>query len=131
MSIDQEYLGRGWSFPFGFDSADGGVSMSTGEENIRQCIAIILSTKPGERQMLPTFGCRIHELLFAPNTKATSALIAHHVREALALWEPRIEVTDVNAHPGPNGTVEVRVDYVITATRATQSITQALSTVNR
>jgi phage baseplate assembly protein W len=61
-------LGQGWSFPFGFDSANGQVALSSDEHNIRECISIILSTRPGERQMMPSFGCRIHELLFAPNT---------------------------------------------------------------
>lgn len=131
MPIDQEYLGRGWAFPFGFDSATGGVSMSSGEDNIRQCIAVILSTKPGERQMLPKFGCRIHELLFAPNTAATAALVAHHVREALEQWEPRIEVIEVKALPKTNGSIDVRVDYVINATRAKQSFNYVLSNANR
>jgi phage baseplate assembly protein W len=52
----REILGRGWAFPFGFDSATGAVSVSEFEENIRQNITIILGTKPGERQMLPAFG---------------------------------------------------------------------------
>ena len=39
------------------------------EENIRESVTIILGTQPGERQMLPEFGCRIHELMFAPATR--------------------------------------------------------------
>ena len=66
MKNPKEALGRGWSFPFTIDPARGGVALSEFEENIRQNITIILGTRPGERQMLPQFGCRIHELLFAP-----------------------------------------------------------------
>jgi hypothetical protein len=123
----KDYLGTGWAFPFGFDSATGGVATSTAEENIRQCISVILATKPGERQMLPRFGCRIHELLFAPNTRATAAMIAHHVREALAIWEPRIEVTHVDAQPQTSGAVHVVVAYTIKATGASFSHTHVLS----
>lgn len=123
----EDFLGRGWAFPFGFSSSTGGVEVSSGEENIRQCIGVILSTRPGERQMLPDFGCRLHELLFAPNTRATSALIAHHVREALSRWEPRIEVLDVHADPRQDGSVNVEVEYLIRATNARQVATHTMS----
>ncbi len=118
----REILGRGWGFPFGFDSATGGVGWSEYEENIRQNITIILGTKPGERQMLPGFGCRIHEQIFAPNTQATSAQVAHFVEEALVRWEKRIEVVKVNAVPDPSGSIRVEVEYRILATDALQSL---------
>ena len=85
-------------------------------------ITIILGTKPGERQMLPQFGCRIHELLFAPDTKATSSAIAHHVEEALRRWEKRIEVEKVDAKIESQGAVRVTVDYRVVATGAVQSM---------
>ena len=80
MNLD--FLGKGWNFPFGFDEALGGVKFSSGVENIRQNILIILGTRQGERQMLPSFGCRIHELLFAPNTPSTASEAASYVRTA-------------------------------------------------
>jgi phage baseplate assembly protein W len=122
MKNPKEFLGRGWAFPFQFDSATGGAAYSEFEENIRQNITIILGTKPGERQMLPQFGCRIHELLFAPNTRATSAMVAHHVAEALRRWEKRIEVLKVDATGDEAGTVKVAVDYKIIATSQLQQL---------
>lgn len=127
MANPREVLGRGWSFPFRFDAAHGGVGLSEFEENIRQNITIILGTKPGERQMLPHFGCRIHELLFAPDTSATSAMIAHHVSEALRRWEKRIEVLKVNSESGRDGAVKVVVEYRILATNAVQTLGYTLS----
>ena len=114
----KEFLGRGWKFPFQFNPATGGVSMSEYEENIRECVALILGTKPGERQMLPEFGCRIHELMFAPNTPATASTASFYVKRALARWEPRIEVTQVDAWPDTNGQIRVTVNYRIRSTRA-------------
>ena len=125
--LRKEFLGRGWRFPFGFDAATGGTAMSEYEENIRQCITIILATKPGERQMLPEFGCRIHELMFAPSTRATSTLIAHHVQRALERWEPRIEVTKVDSWPEPSGTVRVQVHYKIRSTLSEQELSLLLT----
>jgi phage baseplate assembly protein W len=101
--------------------------MSEFEANIRQCATVILGTKPGERQMLPEFGCRIHELMFAPATQATSALIRHYVEEALARWEPRIEVSSVQAWPDATGTIRVQVSYKIKATDSDQELSVNVS----
>jgi phage baseplate assembly protein W len=123
----REFLGRGWGFPFGFDAANGAVAYSEFEENIRQNITIILGTKPGERQMLPAFGCRIHELMFAPNTRATSAMVAHHVEEALTRFEKRIAVLRVDSEPEESGAIKVEVEYRILATDAIQTLSLSLS----
>lgn len=127
MAVRKEFLGRGWSFPFQFDPATGSVAMSEYEENIRQNITIILGTRPGERQMLPQFGCKVHELLFAPNTRTTAHIAARHVEEALRRWERRIEVEQVNAVPDPSGAIRVEVVYKIISTGAVERLEQVIS----
>jgi hypothetical protein len=127
MSRGKEYLGRGWSFPFKFDGASGAVKYSEFEDNIRQSMSLILATRPGERQMLPEFGCRAHELMFAPNTPSTASQIASHVEAALSRWEPRIEVNSVKAFSEPSGAVRVVVDYVIKVTQARYTLSQSFS----
>ena len=127
MTIRKEFLGRGWAFPFHFDPATGRVALSEYEENIRQNVTIIIGTRTGERQMLPQFGCRVHEFLFAPNTRANAHQIAIHVREALERWEPRIEVLDVKSRPEPGGTVRVEVEYKITSTSQVQRLVHMIS----
>lgn len=126
MKNPKEFLGRGWSFPFHYDAARGGVALSEYEENIRQNITIILGTRPGERQMLPQFGCRIHEMLFAPDTRATSSAIAHHVEEALRRWERRIEVQKVDARIETAGEIRVMVEYKVVATAQMMSLAYAV-----
>ncbi|MEQ1502467.1 MAG: GPW/gp25 family protein [Myxococcota bacterium] len=118
----KEFLGRGWRFPFGFDPAHGRVATSEYEQNIRESITLVLGTKPGERQMLPDFGCRIHEIVFAPNTRATATLVAHYVEDALGRWEPRIEVTKVESWPESTGAVKVLVHYRVKSTQELQEI---------
>ena len=125
--VQKDFLGRGWAFPFRFDAASGEVGISEFEENIRQCVTIILGTRPGERQMMPEFGCRIHELLFAPNNQTTAQVAAGHVREALGRWEPRIEVQDVNASSDPSGAIRLEVVYRIVSTDAVQTVTHMVS----
>jgi phage baseplate assembly protein W len=125
--LRKDFLGRGWRFPFQFDAATGGTAMSEYEENIRECITIILATKPGERQMLPEFGCRMHELMFAPATRATSTVIAHHVQRALERWEPRIEVGKVDSWAEPTGQIRVQVSYTIRSTLSEQEMSLLLT----
>lgn len=125
--MEKEFLGRGWRFPFGFEPSSGAVAKSEYEQNIRECVTIILGTRPGERQMMPDFGCRIHELMFSPDTRATSALVSHYVEEALLRWEPRVEVTKVEAFPDRVGGIRVLVHYRIKSTEELQELTLMLA----
>ncbi len=113
----REFLGRGWKFPVSVDSR-GGIAMSQHEEDIREAIWIILSTSRGERAMNPDFGCGVHDMIFSSISTSTLGMIRESVREALILWEPRIEVSDVKAKVDgfEEGRVEVTVDYLVRAT---------------
>ena len=92
---NREYLGQGVASPLQYDPR-GGIAMSRGERDIEQAIRIILETAPGERVMRPEFGCRIHDLIFAPYDAATQGLMIRFVEQALERWEPRIQVREVN-----------------------------------
>ena len=96
--VASDFLGAGWAFPIATD-AHGRIALSRRERNVEEAIQIILLTPQGQRRMRPTFGCRIHELMFAPNDAATASLAAYYVREALEMWEPRIELEQVTAAP--------------------------------
>jgi phage baseplate assembly protein W len=123
MPASLDLIGRGWAYPLGVD-ARGGIALAEGDEEIRQAILLIVRTRRGARVMRPEFGCRIWELLFAPNDSATWTMAGHHVREALGWWEPRIEVNDVRtaADPGNPAAVEVEVEYTIRSTHDRRSL---------
>ena len=123
----KEFLGRGWKFPFQYDRATGGVAYAEFEQNIKECITVILGTKPGERQMLPEFGCRVHELMFSANTHATATIAAGYVKDALRRWEPRIEVTSVDAWPDAQGKLQIQVHYRIKSTLTEQELSLLLT----
>ncbi|NIM14315.1 MAG: baseplate protein [Candidatus Aminicenantes bacterium] len=95
----EKFLGTGWAFPLQVNAL-GQVSMSQYEQDIKEAIWIILSTRKGERVMRPDFGCGIHDFVFAVMNTSTLTLVENSVREALTLWEPRIEVTGVKITPG-------------------------------
>lgn len=108
----RSFLGTGVRFPMTV-GPDGGFAASGGERCVAESIWLVLSTAPGERVMNPRFGCAVHHLVLAPVTDSTYATVAHHVREALLQWEPRIDVLDVRVSTeGSLGEVlAVAVDY--------------------
>lgn len=112
-----KFLGRGWAFPVGPD-AGGNIKMSREEASIREAIWITLSTAKGERVMRPEFGCKIHDFVFASINSATIALIENSVREALTLWEPRLELAgvQVSTESLTEGKLLVSVDYKVRTT---------------
>ena len=90
-----DFIGRGWDIDPRLEG--GGVALLSGDKKIKQSIEIILRTRIGERVMRPTFGSRLHELVFAPANAETLGLAERHVAEALRFWEPRIDLTEVIA----------------------------------
>lgn len=108
---DRSYLGKSWRFPVAINLT-GGLSSSSLEENVRESIFIILGTAPGERVRRPQFGCRIHDLMFAPNNIITASRAEYYCEEALLKYEPRLE--DVTCKAEPNAVEPNRLDIRIT-----------------
>ncbi|MFN0095932.1 MAG: GPW/gp25 family protein [Dehalococcoidia bacterium] len=118
-----ELVGRGWAFPIGVGGG-GGIALAQDLDDIEQAILIILGTSPGERVMRPDFGCRIHELVFDPSMTETLGAAVRYVEEALAWWEPRIEVRDVEAvvDPKDHGRILIHVHYTVRTTKDERSL---------
>ncbi len=124
MSVDR-IIGRGWTYPVNVD-ARGGISVSAMHSEIDESIAIIIGTSPGERVMRPDFGCRIHELVFAPNDPSTYGLARRYILEALGMWEPRIDVIDVTIEASgagrDAGVLGILLRYIVRATKDARSL---------
>lgn len=107
------WLGTGLRLPLSPPATGGPMPRVAGMDRIRQSIETVLATEPGERVMMPEFGCGLRRFLMTPNTVATRTAIQEEVTEALTLWEPRIRLTRVNVTPGDVPTlVWVDVAYV-------------------
>jgi phage baseplate assembly protein W len=122
---ESDFLGVGWNFPIGLDDnrSDGfhPIRLATdSEEGIRQSIWMIISTSPGERLMRPEFGCGLQDAVFGVNNAGTANAIARAVREALALWEPRIDVLDVytTADTADPNLLLIEINYQIRSTNS-------------
>ena len=117
MIMSKKFLGRGWNYPVKIDEEKKIVDVEY-EESIHQAIRIILSTAKGERVMRPDFGCGLHDLVFAVNNASTIGLAEFEVEEALRIWEPRIEVLDVEGtSSGNNGEqLLINIKYLVRTT---------------
>jgi uncharacterized protein len=108
----EAWVGRGPRFPLR-PGPDGGLAFVGGEDIIRQSIETILDTEPGERVMLPTFGCGLRRYLMEPNTTTTRAAMQQDIADALDRWEPRIRLTGVAVTPGEDpALVWIEIAYV-------------------
>lgn len=114
MSNEKDFLGKGLRFPVSIN-LNGGVSSSQLEENVRQSLFVILGTAPGERVNRPGFGCRIHDLMFAPNNQVTAARAEVYCEEAIYKFEPRVDKVACRAGPHPDepNRLDLRIEYVI------------------
>lgn len=121
--MPEEIIGRGWTFPPRI-GPQGGMALTSERTELDQSIRIILSTSPGQRVMRPNFGCRLYELVFAPNNSHTAAQARRYVEEALGMWEPRIRVTRVDARPDDQdrSRLIIYIEYQVKATHDQRSL---------
>jgi phage baseplate assembly protein W len=122
----EEIHGRGLAYPLQVGVT--GLAESAGVARLEESIRLILGTQYGERLMRPDFGANLKSLAFAPNNATTASLASYYVSEALARWEPRIEVLDVlvtnNAEVAQ---LEIEIRYRLRATAQEQALTLPFS----
>lgn len=118
-----DLVGRGWSFPVSI-SARGAIGLVGADDEVVASMRMILGTALGERVMRPEFGCAIWDLLFEPINSTTLGRMKGAVEDALAMWEPRIEVEEVLPVPDGEGSAEVKIDirYRIKATNSRRNL---------
>jgi phage baseplate assembly protein W len=119
----RDFLGQGLAFPLAV-TPGGRLAAARFESKIAHSIEMILGTARGERLMRPDFGCGVHELPFTANDDASIGRVTDEVGQALARFEPRIDVLDVSAeladeHPN---ILLIRIDYRIRQNNAVTNL---------
>jgi len=81
--------------------------------SVRQSILLLLSTIPGERVMRPDYGCELPPTDFLAERRTTAGFAIHYTRQALERWEPRIEITylDASRNPDSPGQLDIELEY--------------------
>jgi len=117
---NQSFLGRGWSFPPEFNREAKAVKMLEDDEDIRSSLQILLSTRLGERVMVPGYGCNLDELLFSPLNLTLKTYVIDLIKTAILYYEPRIDVKKIDIDPADelNGVLLINIDYTIRATNS-------------
>lgn len=115
---NKQFLGVGVNFPVTLEGK-GELARAEYEDSVYQSVWIILGTAKGERVMRPDFGCGIYDLVFEVNTPSTVGKVSQAVREALLLFEPRIDVLDVqvaSVSDTEGSKLLISIDYQVRAT---------------
>jgi phage baseplate assembly protein W len=117
------FLGSGWAFPPQFHR-DGRMLMVEDDRDIRESLAILLSTRPGERVMRPLYGCNLHALVFEQVSENVATEIRQTVRSAIERCEPRVSVELVAVLPGPDehGVLPIEIVYRVRATNVSHNL---------
>lgn len=119
MDLEKTFLGTGWSFPPRFDRKLKSVELVSDQTDINQSLEILLSTKLGERIMLPKYGCDLSDLVFESMDTTFETYITDLVRTAILYHEPRIDMESLEFENDQNeGKLLIIVNYKIRITNS-------------
>lgn len=118
------FLGTGWSFPPRFEKRANKVALVSDEEDIKESLMILLSTRPGERVMNPLYGCNLDDLLFAPLNLTLKTYVADLIETAILYFEPRIDLDKVQISENNDleGELLIELDYRIRSTNTRRNL---------
>lgn len=94
--------------------------MTAGLTDIERSLHILLTTQPGERIMLPDFGCDMQDIMFEPISTALQARVKDRIETAILYYEPRIDPLDVTVEEPPEqpGLLLITVTYRVRSTNS-------------
>lgn len=117
------FLGKGWAFPPAFNRTEQTVAMVTAEEDIRESLQILLATIPGERVMLPDYGCLIHQHVFDVLGETLFTEIKGMIEYAILHYEPRINLENISySEDQYEGRLLIELEYTIIQTNTRNNL---------
>ena len=124
VNNDKSFLGSGWSFPPAFAKATKELIMTSGEEDIRKSLEILLSTTICERFLQPLYGCNLEHYVFEPLNATISTEIRLTVKNAIDLYEPRLKLLAVKLDTGMInvGRIDIAIEYEIITTNTRHNL---------
>lgn len=103
-------------YELGKDSS-GNIKIVYDEASISQSIETILSTRKGERIMLPAFGGDLEQYLFEPMTEHVVRSMEREIEASISNWEDRVLVNKVFVNPDyDRNKYEISIGYTILIT---------------
>jgi uncharacterized protein len=110
-----DFLGRGWSFPPRFSRGGAELATVAGDADVRESLAILFATEPGERVMRADYGGGLRPMLFAEMDQELVSALRARVTTAVLLHEPRVrpELVEIADDPAAPGVLLVSLHYTI------------------
>jgi uncharacterized protein len=121
---NKSFLGRGWSFPPEFNHQLREPIMVSNEEDIAQSLLILLKTSPGERLMLPEYGCNLRKFMFTNIDTTSVALMKEMISTSILRFEARIDLNElvINTDNAMDGLVLIELQYTIRTTNSRSNL---------
>ena len=118
--MTNSFLGTGWTFPPAFSLAANSVVMTSDEADIQLSLHVLLSTRKGERVMVPDYGCNLDEMVFEPMTTTFKTYIREMIRTAILFYEPRIDLKTIKIDDSreSEGVILVILEYTVRTTNS-------------
>jgi hypothetical protein len=111
---EKEFMGKGMKFPPQIDEATGRFKVSSGAENIKESVYLILMTQKTERWIRPEYGSNIMNYTFLDTNSTMLNLMAMEITDDIILNEPRVKNVEVNIDAlSKEGYLLVHIDYTI------------------
>jgi phage baseplate assembly protein W len=120
MADSTDFLGTGWAFPPRFGPGGVDVAMVSGAEDIAQSLAILLSTRRGERVLQDDFGCELSEFQFGEITQGLMGQVRDLIADAILHHEPRVRLdsVDISEELAADGVLTITIHYTVRATNS-------------
>ena len=99
------------------------VTVKTDEQAVKASIRNLILTSNYEKPFHPEIGSPIKSLLFEPATPLLSAVLERTIQQTIDNFEPRVQLTRVNANVNPdNNSVNVTIYFTILNTKTPQTL---------
>jgi phage baseplate assembly protein W len=80
----------------------GQLRKSINVDSVITSIDNILRTSPGERVMLPEFGCGLKSMMFEGMNKALMTFLSREIKSSIERWDDRAVVIEVQFSSNPD-----------------------------
>lgn len=124
MKHKKTFLGVGWQFPPRFDRQSKSVTLVSEEQDVKESLFILLSTRPGERTMQPNYGCDLSVINFESVNEGLVNRAKEIIHIAVLHFEPRIFLDNVLVSTAKmyDGILEISLEYRIRKTNKRNNI---------
>ena len=118
MDNNKSVQGVGWKFPPTFMLRTRTVMMVSEEEDIRESLEILFSTRKGERNMLPEYGCDLNKVSFDSINENSISHLQNIMSDAIDKFESRITLIkiEVDTDKRLEGLVIILIYFTINIT---------------